>query len=264
MSSRALLAKAALTLNTLRMPRRNRNRQKKKRTRRPRPQQEERKIDVGMQQVAFPVLKPSKRMLGGFSPTATVRLKYVTHWVLDSSGASTAYADFGLNCLYDTDISGSGHQPTNFDLFTQIYRRYTVTRTWVRMSWSSQTATSQTPGYFGFLVTPYQYITSGKTANELFEQPYCQYSRVPYNITTNGVPPSVSAEVPVYTMFGVSRAGLIAEDNYSGDSGSNPADILYCQFFTTPINGNAPASADFRFELEYEVVWKQPKVTEYS
>jgi len=225
---------------------------------------DERKVDVGMQQVRYPVIRPNKQMLGGFPVSKTVRHKYVTHWVLDASGATTAYADFGLNCMYDTDISGSGHQPGNFDLLTQIYRRYTVTKAWVTMTWASQTAVSQTPGYFGFLVSPYQYVTAGKTANELFEQPYVQYSRVPYNITTAGTPPACAAMVPVNTLFGVTRAGLIAEDNYAGDSGSNPTDILYCQFFATPINGNAPASADFRFEIEYEAVWKQPKVTQYS
>lgn len=194
-----------------------------------------------------------------------VRHKYVTNITLDAS-ASTAYFVFGANCLYDTDISGSGHQPSNFDLMTQIYRNYLVTEAKFSMStaFQYQHDTSQT-AYWGFIVNEDSTIVGGSTAsNDLMEQPYCQYA--PYPCGLVGTPPvTLTGRIPIATWFGVKPSVLQAGDENRGTSTTNPARKLYVILWSSPVNGNAPpAGYNFRVELEYQTLWTNPVPTDYS
>lgn len=62
----------------------------------------------------------------GFPSKMTARLKYKETLLLSSaSGSPTTYM-VGMNCLYDPNLSGVGHQPMYFDQYMALYNHYHV------------------------------------------------------------------------------------------------------------------------------------------
>lgn len=55
-----------------------------------------------------------------------VKMKYVTSFTVTTIANAAAFWKFRANSLYDPDETGSGHQPSNYDLWALQYKEYNV------------------------------------------------------------------------------------------------------------------------------------------
>jgi len=73
-----------------------------------------------------PMRKRKPLPLNGLEKSKLVKLRYVQTYSLDPGTGVYAQQTFRANAVYDPDSTGTGHQPANFDIFAQMYDRYTV------------------------------------------------------------------------------------------------------------------------------------------
>lgn len=86
-----------------------------------------RRSGYGYTRRRIPMFKPQSIVRTGLPRTSVVRLRYVDGFPLDppASGLATPFV-FRANSIYDPNLSGSGHQPMNRDMWANLYKRYTV------------------------------------------------------------------------------------------------------------------------------------------
>lgn len=210
----------------------------------------------------YPVMKPGRKVLGGFPPMMRARLKYVETFALDPAAGSIASTQWNLRSLYDPNDTGTGHQPSNYDRLMQIYNRYTVFDVKVSMANASNSTSSVTPGLWGFLVTAAGSQVSGfSNIDTLLEQPYVKYSRVSAGQgNLNAFPGALTAKIPCSPWLGTNNKELFL-DSYSSSDGASPSKTIYLETFFGNINGNDPGSVPFRIEIEFNAAFFSPKIT---
>jgi hypothetical protein len=206
-------------------------------------------------------MSPSHKVLGGFPSEMKVTLKYVETISLDAPSGSLAAYQFDPRNLYDPNVTSTGHQPSNFDRWMQIYNRWTVTSTTFELINAWNSSSSVTPAVWGFLVSKSGSQVTGLNPETIMEQPYVKYSNVPAgqaNLTP--FPGSLRARVQSSAWLGVNNAILKTPD-YSGDGGTGPTTTFYIEVFAGTINGNDPGAVIFRVEMTFDAVFYEPKIT---
>ncbi len=217
----------------------------------------------GTQNSAYPVMSPNNKQLGGFPVRVNVRLKYVDVITMDPPSGGVDSVEFSLRNMFDPDTRIGGHQPSNFDRWTTIYNRWTVTATKIKLTPAWNSTSSVAPGFWGFLVSQTGGLVSGLSPDSLLEQPYVKYSDVPAGLAnTSALMGSLTASVPSTAWLGVSKQILMSQ-LYSGDASAGPsfAEDVRVEFFMTNIGGNDPGSVPFKLELEFSAVFYEPKIT---
>jgi hypothetical protein len=155
-----------------------------------------------------------------------------------AAGAGVQYV-FGLNNLYDPDVTGAGHQPMYYDqLFTTTgpYQRWTVTNCHVEIVVAN---TFTSVNYFGVYVQPgtidYPSLTT------LMEKPTV-HKRLVGSSAGLGVK-TIRFNVPINAAFGVPRQKLIDDDVYSGFWNSAPSQILYLAIMVYGLNATIASNS---------------------
>ncbi len=71
----------------------------------------------------------------GLPRVFTCKMKYVDFIELDPSAGAPALHKYRVNSVYDPDYTGvvAGHQPSEFDNISQVYRRYKVTSSRIKV-----------------------------------------------------------------------------------------------------------------------------------
>lgn len=72
------------------------------------------------------MFRPQSLLRVGFPKTTMVKLRYVDGFELNPGISTLATHNFRANSCFDPDLTGIGHQPMNFDLWSQLYNHYTV------------------------------------------------------------------------------------------------------------------------------------------
>ena len=214
------------------------------------------------QQSSYPVMSPHQKVLGGFPPEMRVRLKYVDTFALDAAAGSLASYQFDMRNMYDPNVTGTGHQPSNFDRWTTIYNAWTVLSTKVSLANVFNSTSAVQPGTWGFLVSKSGSQVSGFSSLEtLLEEPYCKYALVGSGLgQTTPFPGYLTARLPSAPWLGVSNQ-LLRSNEYAGSGAAGPVDTFHLEAFLGAINGNDPGSCPFRIELEFDCVFFMPKIT---
>lgn len=88
--------------------------------RRRRPRRRRRKT----KKLPIPNLSPGNMI--GLAPRSYMKFRYKTEGTLSGGGASYDAHQFCANGLYDPDITGTGHQPPQFDRMITLYDKYRV------------------------------------------------------------------------------------------------------------------------------------------
>lgn len=207
-------------------------------------------------------MTPHSKVLGGFPPEMRVTLKYVDTFALDPAAGSLAAYQFDLRNMYDPNVTGTGHQPSNFDRWTTIYNAWTVTRTRVRLINVYNSTSAVQPGTWGYLVSKSgSQVTGFSSLETLLEEPYVKYAQVGSGLSqTTPFPGALSATIPSAPWLGVSDL-LLRGPDYAGSGAAGPTETFYLEAFLGAINGNDPGSSPFRIELEFDAVFFMPKIT---
>lgn len=206
--------------------------------------------------------------LGGFPQKLMVRLKYVEHFTLNPGAGLAAIQLYRANSLFDPNLTGVGHQPSNYDKLATIYDRYSVVGAKLKCYPVGTAVTNVTPGTLIIHVsedgnTLSTAHASGGISNML-EQP-----RVARTIRHMGMVNNYVKELPLVKYFSAKKffgkkADLYA-DPYSADIGANPGEMAFFEVgYVSSDDAIDPGAMTFRVEIEYIALMSEPKITDAS
>lgn len=205
--------------------------------------------------------------IGGLAKKQMVRLRYVEEISLNPAAAATAYNAFSCNGMYDPNVTGTGHQPSNFDLYfgtNQLYDHYTVLSSKIRVTpvYSSSAAVSPS-GYWGVVTTDTATRMGTISANGptyIMEQRLGKFSRTTTGIPAGyGVKHSIVQPFSTARFFGKPKNSVLGDSTYKGDSSNNPADQAYFTVWYASVAANDPAAMYFLIEIEYIALLSEPR-----
>ncbi len=166
------------------------------------------------------------------------------------AGAGTYY-QYRLNSIYDPDFSGAGSTAVGYTQMSNLFGSYRVTRTRIKLRFSSLSSGVQTVGFVAGL-------------NTTFIASYEKIAAEPNTwarMLTNTSGPNSMAELDCVLdlpkLCGITRRQYIDENDYSATFGNNPARNLYLSLYTYGSSASAQSVAvDVR--LVFEVEFFQP------
>lgn len=127
---------------------------------------------------------------------------------------------WGLNCLYDTDITGVGVQPVWFDQMMAFYSRYLVVGAKIRVDVSTA---ANTANIYPATVVGYPSVSLILATNL---QSAIAQKGAKYKMMIPGQTRAIlTSYFKINQLFGIPRTALHSEDNYNGTSAANPVNL---------------------------------------
>ncbi len=159
------------------------------------------------------------------------RLTYGVNVAIGTAGSVPTASKYrlALNGLYDPDISGTGHQPYQYDQLIAIYTKYIARHAYVSITFSNPSSAGLWVGWSVHTNTTSNDDPAGKTLDDLIERP--NFTCVPVSSSGNQ---QVTCEVrvPLCDVFGISPAQYAAlPDVYGAAYSANPISIAYLDLF---------------------------------
>lgn len=180
--------------------------------------------------------------------------------VLDPGAAGTA-ASYVLaaNGLYDVDITGVGHQPTNFDQLMGLYAAYVVTEAEIEVNfWNLDTTYAQVVG-----ISAQENTTTSTDTRRYVENGNCvsrvigNASGASSNITT------LKMKVNMNEFFKYKK--ILSDDTFQGTASANPVDGAYFHIFAAPMNSADNGAQVFaRVTIVFKAVFRNPTLNSLS
>lgn len=116
----------------------------------------------------------------GLPPTKKVKLNYYEVLAMTSTSGLNSFYTFIINNMYDTNSSGTGHQPYGYDEWSNFYKQYEVTSATISVRFSHQNATGLANVIGGVAIDRNASISS--VLNTRMEQSRCSQAGL---LTTN-------------------------------------------------------------------------------
>lgn len=165
---------------------------------------------------------------------------------------------FRLNSLYDTDMSGVGHQPSGFPQIAAMYERYCVYGVSIRLSIGNSTDANTILGYW---ITPSTMSLSmtGMDPRRVGESPG---QSATFTQTDGGVGAWRTIDLgytDIARVQGRTRTQLLTEDNFSANQTSNPYTVPFLQLSAGSASLVAGRSVSVRIEMVFHTRWTQRK-----
>lgn len=197
-------------------------------------------------------------VLGGFPKSKLVKLRYVQELRLDVI-APGPYARrvFSANSCYDPDVTGTGHQPSNFDRWIDQYKNFTVLGSKLTAQYVPTSLTSVVPGLVGCILS-----TDGTTVpamsglQDLLEQP--NNSRGRQLTAGRDIANPFTKVVQTFSaskFFGKNKANVIGDDQLAGTVSTNPVERAYYELYMYTLNNNDPGPCTFIVTIDYVVLF---------
>jgi len=185
----------------------------------------------------------------GFPKQLKITHRYTTTFNLVFSGPSfnALTLSYGVNCLYDPQLSIGGNQPLYFDQVASIYNHYTVLKSRMTLSLSSNSADGYVAGiYIDDDATPLQLLL-----DTIVEQPSAIYK---HGSRDNGVI-YLNKTWDCKSVFGPSP---LDNDELQGNVSANPQEIQAFTLFVRPVNGGVTSgNYDGTVVIEYDTIWHE-------
>ena len=188
--------------------------------------------------------------IGGFPKSMMTRLKYVQNISLDPTAGVGAIQVFRANSVYDPDMTGTGHQPSNFDKLATIYDRYTVVGSKIRV-YPNFVSTSGINPYPTVVValtedgTDLATVYASGGIENVLEQPRISRFTKPLGVLNASGQWSITKTFSAKKFF--STKNLIGAGLYSSDIGTNPSEGAFFEIGAFSPDGSAdPTSMPFR------------------
>lgn len=200
--------------------------------------------------------------LGGFPKTNVVRLKYVAEKSLNASTVGFASTTFSANGLYDPDITGTGHQPSNFSSWINLYDHYRVLSSKCTVTFLPEI--TRHSGTNTAMIGVLKSDTGNRIASltggleDMLEQPGVRYSTMTAG-HQNAIPPKVTSYYSAKKFFGSGNHG-----KQEGDVANNPSDGAFWEVWAHSVAGGDPPPYTVLVEIEYIVKFTERKYSYYS
>jgi hypothetical protein len=181
-----------------------------------------------------------------------VRLVYTTVASVNPGAAGVCGVHvFRANDLYDTDVTGVGHQPRGFDQWMTMYSHFTVVASKIQVDFCSRDS-SVYDAVGGICLRPVQATHS--EINDYLES----NGRVNSGVVNSG--PSAHhltrrLSFDSHEFFGVD---VLGPSQYRGNSGASPSELAYFHVFAAPIQHQDSTYIDLNVRLEFVAVLTEP------
>lgn len=205
--------------------------------------------------------------LGGFPQKQLVRLRYVQTASYNAGAGAYSLLEYRANSLFDPNKTGVGHQPSNYDVWAGIYEKYTVLGAKCTSVWVPTTGTTLNPpallvqalSHDGSTIST-AHATGGVDA--IIEQPDCHVSRTYMGSSANKSPMLIQ-KYSAKRFHGVKDVNDV--DSLTALVTANPdEEAIFEVAAVSPDNTVDPVSVHIRTTIEYIVMFKEPKSTQYS
>lgn len=141
------------------------------------------------------------------------------------AGAASGYV-WTANGLWDTDVTGTGHQPMGFDQLMLLYEHYTVIGGKITVSFVNVSATES--GVVGIAINPSASLQT--IPSELIENGMLRRSYIAANAGNSKSQVTLTIPFDIAKINGVSHS-LIGDALYRGDVTQNPTEQSYLHLF---------------------------------
>lgn len=178
-----------------------------------------------------------------FPTSFSTTLKYADYFVVGQSvgGVAGAY-QFRLNCMYDPDYTGIGHQPYWYDqlAYATMYNKCTVFGAHVKI-----TAACDNP--CEVLMRPSLSATTPSSMSLEDERPH-SISKMASNASK---PVTLSKYYAINQLFGVAKRKIADDSSFSHDWNASPSKIAYLNFMIMNPNSAFTVTASCNVEIRY-------------
>lgn len=204
------------------------------------------------------VYRPQRYLPTGFPKTTAVKLRYVDSIQMDAGVGTVDSHAFVANSCFDPDLVLGGHQPLAFDQWSVFYNHYVVVGSKIKATFSSQTSSPSTNGFFIHGITLQDDPTFTANPFHLMEQPLTKVTKQSVHTNAQRIK-SVTRTFSAKKFFNVTNV----TDNISRIGApvtANPSEQAYFIVYT----GNADPLADSQavtvlIEMEFIVIFSEPK-----
>jgi hypothetical protein len=179
------------------------------------------------------------------------KLKYISTSNFGNSPTPSAQV-FRVNSLFDPDLTGTGHQPSFYDLLSGGYSKYIVLGTWAKVTLSNNSASVTFTGTAVYSDND----ASSQTEETLSESRYAMTAQL--GLATGGASTRTLEfpYMPMWKLHGIPPAGLESDPNmYSGTS-SNPTDPAFFYFKVAASDLTTAGIVTWKVELLFDCVFK--------
>lgn len=203
--------------------------------------------------------RPQRVLRVGFPKTTLVKLRYVEGVTIDPGIGTLGTYNFRANSCFDPNLTGVGHQPMNFDLWSQLYNHYTVIGARITAQLFDDTATYASGILFGINLSDDSTFTSD--ASTMMEQGLSRYRMGNAGAADNkGLGLVVSKGFSCKKFFNITNP----TDNTARVGApitANPAELAHFIIFMGATPGSAIDFASHRIcvKIDYIVIFSEPK-----
>jgi len=197
-----------------------------------------------------PITAELPKTVIGFPDRMITILKYSDIYNFSASAAPAAQV-FRMNSGFDPDLTGTGHQPSWWDIYTAIYSRYFVRQFKMEGEIMQNSAATQETEW----VACYADVDhSSETVSALMESRYMKSGSV--------APPTGGSVQQSFSLPWMETAKLMgqryseADDNMYTGVGSNPTDVAFGWVKVQTTDAVTNASVRVRVKLYMEIVFK--------
>lgn len=198
---------------------------------------------------------PKSNKLAPLGNKVSSQLRYCQE--VSISGGSFGNATtivFCVNGMYDPDITGIGHQPMGFDQLTGLYNRYCVYGCRYELELANTDQTEQRDVVVG---THVNLSSSTSTDAMLYlENPDTDF-RILENIKSTKSTTKFNGYIDIGKQYGRSKREITTEDDFWGETNSNPSNKVYLHIFAAGLNSTSPDTVIGVLRLTYYVWFDQ-------
>lgn len=188
----------------------------------------------------------------GFPAKMTMTHRYIERARLQNLVPSAIeQGQYSCNSLFDPNSSGAGHQPLYFDQMAAIYDQYCVILSKATFTFTN---TGTIPCYAGVFLND-DTVTTSTSYIGVSEQTNAKHFIL-------GARDSGKSTRKITLYWGVRKwfgKSPLANDNLRGTTTTNPAEQMYFNYWTQPIDGATSADVWVDCQVTYTSVWTELK-----
>jgi hypothetical protein len=193
----------------------------------------------------------------GFPQRMKTTHRYVEAIFATASAGAIKLFVLSANGMFDPNITGSGHQPTYFDVMSSMYDHYTVLSSRIRVQALIHTATNTSDNVVWGIVQHDSASPAFTTAANACEQPKSSYMLIDGDAGAGGVDSnSLTLSFNALTTFG-SRA--LSDPELRGTPAANPTEQNYFVLFAQDSNLSNTVAMDYLVTLDFVAEWTELK-----
>lgn len=197
----------------------------------------------------------------GIPKSLKVTLRYVQEVTLNPTAGSYAVSTFSANGMYDPWISGTGHQPYQFDQLMALYNNYQVTSSSMKVAHVSTATTNLIPAYIGVIMNSSS-STPSFSSSEHFLECNLRSARVRTTGYFGGALDSTYGQAKqgtvTYSFNAKKYFGSKLDDDHEGTSAGNPTEQAYYHVVAYSIDGNNPDACTLMITIDYSAILTEP------